>query len=1066
MRMTNGIRVLLAATALFALAANALGYDYIVESRSGGKNYSSYSDTGMTGNSTAKSTAPGCTAGIGCRYSTNSVGTATYRFVPLWTGDYTVYASWAISSSGDTSVPHVASHDGGTTSVNFNQSQAGGLYNAWQQIGATTIHLTRGVEYTVVQSNPTQDGGTGRRLQADSVKWTAGIGNCYDVGAVEPKPPVAPGDMTVTVQGVNVAATEVRVYEYDPTVTPETNVLIGSGPNDIDGGDVAVALSSAVKSTHQLKATQVVGGYESCLPFTGMQITCDQVPVVQPKVVLVSGDTSVVVTGVRADAASVKVYSSDGVTATLIGTTSSAPVGGEVTVPTQALIGGRTIFATQVLGTLEGCTTPQPPGIVVNDCNQVAAVAISGLLDAGRTAVYVNGVSASATAVKVYANDGATDNLIGTNNSPTAGLVAVTVSPLVAGQTIKATQVVRLESCMPANGAAGTRVALAAGTIEDFQGTNVASDNFVPTTYERTWYDVGQSAWSDAYFPTGLLASRCMRILDGGTAGGTTTNGVYAVYENIIPANAAPGQEYHLQVEMLLDENTADGSPADPNQINNYQFGVVVNGAHRTASTTIASITAPIGIYTGIMTPDKNGLSTGEGSYQVLGGTFTADPGDSLLIAFSSNCNGYAPLAVPASGYGRAGMLVDNIKLNVGPKPCGPEDVPLVSVTSASDDIPLEAGKNQVRVIGINDAATQVDVYEFTPPSTWDHIGGGAVAGATEALVTLTRPLVAHKIIVATQSMIPPSCPGQTTAVEGRKLTSGPIVGTAKNSPLKVAIGVREVAVPGTGCNPGDDGTNSGPIEWIGVTAAGSPPQGSLTLSPSGTWQTISFDPSVAAEIKSFNAGDGILNGACYVLEHLALTATGGNTGSYTLYIDNIDLGGLTVDFEDGTEGNVYMFRTPNYSGTTSTNLLNPPAVAKVTSERYDGATLGKSLKVKFEFKDEATSRWLRLTTDSTGLNQTRANPIVSIAQPITMRVLFEGQTCNNPFADVDNDGDVDQTDFAAMQFCYSGPGVAMPPGCGCFDTDSDNDVDSDDNGKFELCASGPGVAANPACDD
>ena len=31
---------------------------------------------------------------------------------------------------------------------------------------------------------------------------------------------------------------------------------------------------------------------------------------------------------------------------------------------------------------------------------------------------------------------------------------------------------------------------------------------------------------------------------------------------------------------------------------------------------------------------------------------------------------------------------------------------------------------------------------------------------------------------------------------------------------------------------------------------------------------------------------------------------------------------------------------------------------------------------------------------------------------------------CSDPFADIDNDGDVDQSDFGLMQRCFSGPAV------------------------------------------
>lgn len=81
----------------------------------------------------------------------------------------------------------------------------------------------------------------------------------------------------------------------------------------------------------------------------------------------------------------------------------------------------------------------------------------------------------------------------------------------------------------------------------------------------------------------------------------------------------------------------------------------------------------------------------------------------------------------------------------------------------------------------------------------------------------------------------------------------------------------------------------------------------------------------------------------------------------------------------------------------------------------------------------------------------------------------------NDPFADADGDGDVDQSDFAIVQICVT---KSNPPeeqywenllvilGCGRFDRDYDLDVDQADVTRFEACASGPGILANPACDD
>ncbi len=77
-----------------------------------------------------------------------------------------------------------------------------------------------------------------------------------------------------------------------------------------------------------------------------------------------------------------------------------------------------------------------------------------------------------------------------------------------------------------------------------------------------------------------------------------------------------------------------------------------------------------------------------------------------------------------------------------------------------------------------------------------------------------------------------------------------------------------------------------------------------------------------------------------------------------------------------------------------------------------------------------------------------------------------------NPFADIDGDADVDQEDFALLQQCYSGSGVAHPTAdafCSCLDRGADipgdGDIDNYDVSAFENCTSGPGIPADACCD-
>jgi hypothetical protein len=79
-------------------------------------------------------------------------------------------------------------------------------------------------------------------------------------------------------------------------------------------------------------------------------------------------------------------------------------------------------------------------------------------------------------------------------------------------------------------------------------------------------------------------------------------------------------------------------------------------------------------------------------------------------------------------------------------------------------------------------------------------------------------------------------------------------------------------------------------------------------------------------------------------------------------------------------------------------------------------------------------------------------------------------QPCNDPFADVDNDGDVDQIDFGDFQRCFTGVTIGLPTfpdgSCGCFDRNHDEMIGEADLASFINCVSGPNVPAGTGCDD
>jgi hypothetical protein len=67
--------------------------------------------------------------------------------------------------------------------------------------------------------------------------------------------------------------------------------------------------------------------------------------------------------------------------------------------------------------------------------------------------------------------------------------------------------------------------------------------------------------------------------------------------------------------------------------------------------------------------------------------------------------------------------------------------------------------------------------------------------------------------------------------------------------------------------------------------------------------------------------------------------------------------------------------------------------------------------------------------------------------------------------ADLDGDGDVDQSDFGLFQACLSGPGIPqIDPRCESMRLDTDTDVDIDDFGILQACMSGANVCPDPDC--
>jgi hypothetical protein len=1041
------IAAITSVTLCLMTAAPLAAMTYVVESRPGGQNYAQYSETGSWGSSTGKSEAAGCTSGIGSRWCNtyrSSVGEKHAVFSAVdklpASGTYNVYATWCACSNRRAGIQYVVTHDGGQTAMVVDQSATG---DTWVLLGQFTFTAGTGS----VDVNNTQVDVSGY-MYADAVGWELVSSSCdLHVSQVGVHLPALTGDLQVTVIGVDPAATKVSIYA--------DLVKIGENPAPAGASEVVVDVDMSVLPAGLAAGTRIAASQtmivdgeekESCPRIDGpIAGSCSQVPAVTVagtyippgnilfSPVLLAGDTRLVVSGVSPHATLVRVYANS------LPIGSANPAGAAlVDVQVPSLVSGNTITATQVLPgvaqpalSMEGCIPAT--GAVVNSAAQVPAVRLIGMVDAGRTKVRVTDVSPYATNVKVYAGS---STLIGTNNTlDGAGTVTVNVTPLVEGQTIKAVQTSRIDGTTPT---AGRRV-MATNVVEDFDGivTLAYTPALTGSTVYGAWYLVAPNACTSLYWGSTramLFGSKCLDITSN-----YYTNGAYAIFEQVVPGSGT----YHLEVDMLIDEPT--GSDYDFHD--QYQVGVIVNGQHCSGDGRIASITAPVGTYR-CLTPQQDGTTETQ-ALKIQTGNIVARAGDDLLVAFSTDVNTYTSGKGSAQSL-RAGMKIDNIKLVPGP-----QDLclvpPLTAVATALS--PLEAGNTSVSIGAAPDpAASQIRVYA-------DHqLIGTANPAQLPAEGVHVAPLVAGTKIQVSQVIGAwESCLCSNTGV---------VVGTGRNSPLKVTLGIRETG--GTG-PIGTNGGASGPIEWVGAATVTNLIPDGKPLYPNAGWQEVTFAWPAAGgtdPVRAFT-GNGVLDGTWGTLESFAFKINSDNSGRYVVYIDSIRNGDTVIaDFDSLTPGQAGMFRHPSYSGSTSKHLLAYPNVAEVVATAgADGSR--QSSRVEFRYKDNDPQRWIRLTTyDGTDTDDMPVqNPMIDLTKPVTVKFrLYGPDACANTLPDVDTDGDVDLSDFAAVQRCLTTGGRVVSPECACFDHVFDDAIDAQDVAWFIDCANGPNLAPNAGC--
>lgn len=176
---------------------------------------------------------------------------------------------------------------------------------------------------------------------------------------------------------------------------------------------------------------------------------CETFPpgTIQP--IIPAGSTEVTVTGILPTAESVNVYLGTTLIGSALGNPPRTPASLIVTVPPLSL--NDALTARQVVNGLESCMPTEEA--IVGACAAVPGAWLADGVRSGSTSVTVSGIDAAATAVTVYANG---TTVLGTTTlaSPAPASTTVTVSPLMDGDRVMATQTINgVEGCILMPGA-------------------------------------------------------------------------------------------------------------------------------------------------------------------------------------------------------------------------------------------------------------------------------------------------------------------------------------------------------------------------------------------------------------------------------------------------------------------------------------------------------------------------------------------------------------------------------------------------------------------------------------
>ena len=328
-------------------------------------------------------------------------------------------------------------------------------------------------------------------------------------------------------------------------------------------------------------------------------------------------------------------------------------------------------------------------------------------------------------------------------------------------------------------------------------------------------------------------------------------------------------------------------------------------------------------------------------------------------------------------------FYADAVKFVLAGEPC--LGVPQLSTVNG----PLAAGQTFVDVPAITNGVTNVTVYTSTGTKLGE-LTSGVVEGVNRVT---TIALVKGDQIVATQ---------WKDGIESCKATSGPKVGGGANPSVKVVFNIRE-NTDLTGPVGADGGTTNGPNFFLGSAnktgGFGSAPSGGTVITPSGCWQTVTFqrgddpvnpiNPTYRWDVTTPDTLDGdygILDSIGFAIQDTT------DTGPFAIYIDTIINGNTVIqDFESATNGQpTVMFSLPsaNTAANTLANLLSQPPGSitpnvsmVVSTNAFSGSN---SCFVSWQFNTSLNTVWEQLLTRGSST----PNPIVDLRLPISIRLL------------------------------------------------------------------------------